>query len=118
MAAENFLTKMANEVLQAADNVATRMEEGLSVIMTGGLPNEGAAAGDSNAGSNIPVQEEEEFDMKDFPEFDNLSEEEIQRIIQDEMMQNSPLAGIADSVLGDIVSGQVSKRRLVLLNQS
>jgi hypothetical protein len=112
MATENFLTKMANEVLQAADNVATRMEEGLSVIMTGELPKEGAAAGDSN----IPVQEEEEFDMKnfdikDFPEFDNLSEEEIQRILQDEMMQNSPLAGIADSVLGDIVSGQV--RRLI-----
>jgi hypothetical protein len=51
MAAENFLTKIANDVLQAADNVATRMEEGLSVIMTGGLPKEegaAAAAGDSN----------------------------------------------------------------------
>jgi hypothetical protein len=79
------------------------MEEGISVLMTGDLP-EGAEQNgipESSSSSNEP-----EFDSDDF-DLDNLSEEELQRLLSQEMMQNSPLEGIADSVIGDIVGGQV-----------
>ena len=39
---------------------------------------------------------------------DGMDDEEIERMIQQHMMDHSPLEGIADSVIGDIVSRQVS----------
>ena len=103
MAAETFFTKLADNVLQASENIVNRMEEGISVLMTGDLP-EGAKQNDMHDSS---TSNQAEFDIDDL-DLDNLSEEELQRILSEEMMQGSPLEGIADSVIGDIVAGQVS----------
>jgi hypothetical protein len=104
MAAENFFTRTANQVLQASEDMANRMEEGISVLMTGDLPKGAEQNGipESSSSSN----EAPEFDFDDL-DLENLSEEELQRIISEEMMQHSPLEGIADSVIGDIFAGQV-----------
>ena len=98
--AERFFEKVAENVLQASEQIVNRMEEGFSVLTTGDLP-KGSQQEDTMDSSN-----EQEFDLDDI-DIDNLSEEEIQRIMAEEMMQNSPLDGIADSVIGDIVAGQV-----------
>ena len=101
MAAESFFGKIADDV----EKIATRMEEGWNVSMTGELPNEQQeqppihGVGGSGSVDNIDL---DEFDL------DGLTEQEIQELLSEEMMQNSPLAGIADSVLGDIMAGQVS----------
>jgi hypothetical protein len=97
MAAETFFGKIANDVFEATEQIATRMEEGITLITTGQLPNQ-------HQGGNAEPTNLDEFD------FDNLSEEDIQKLLGDEMMQNSPLSGIADSVIGDIMAGQVSSR--------
>ena len=99
MSGESAFSKVANEVLQAAEQVATRMEEGLSVLMNGKLPDE---VDDNTATAK---QESPDFDTDTI---DDLSEEEIQEILQREMMENSPLGGIADSVIGDIMKNQAS----------
>lgn len=100
--ANNFFTKVANDVLQASEDIVNRMEEGISVLMTGEIPKQQNDAGKPpQESSSIPFDYEEDIDI------DNLSEEEIQRILTEEMMENSPLEGIADSVIGDIVAGQV-----------
>lgn len=46
-------------------------------------------------------------DLEDL-DLDGMDDEEIERMIQQHMMDHSPLEGIADSVIGDIVSRQVS----------
>mmetsp|Transcript_50139 Transcript_50139/g.76243 ORF Transcript_50139/g.76243 Transcript_50139/m.76243 type:complete len:246 (-) Transcript_50139:194-931(-) len=94
MAAETFFGKLANDVLEATEHIATRMEEGISVLTTGDLPNAGERG-------NAQLTNLDEFDL------DSLSEEEIQRLLSQEIMENSPLSGIADSVIGDIVAGQI-----------
>jgi hypothetical protein len=102
MAAENFFNRLTDEVLQATEHLSARMEEGISVLMSGGLPKEGGAQQEAQ---QVPPNT---MDFEDI-DFDSLSEEEVKRLLQEEMMQHSPLEGIADSVLGDIVGGSVSQ---------
>ena len=91
----SFFGKLANEVITATELMADRVEEGLSVLMTGALPGEtqsNGKAGGSNG--NVPpmgggLGEDDDFVMHD------LDEDE------------GPLKGIADGVLGDILKDQV-----------
>jgi hypothetical protein len=88
MAETGIFGKIVNEILQATEHVAARMEEGVSVLLTGKLP------GATNEGTNMggePIVPSKEDDL-----------------LMDEDIVGSPLEGIADSVLGDIISGQVS----------
>lgn len=86
---EGVFAKLANEVLQAAEHIVTRFDEGASALLHGKLPDGGANNGDSPDVSD-------DFDLHDEndPPFD-------------EDMAGSPLEGIAESVLSDIIGGQV-----------
>lgn len=95
---EGLLDRLANEVLEASEQIVTRFEEGISVLTTGELPQQ--VASDDAAGHEMPNLD----DM----DIDDLSEEEVQRLLEEQLMDNSPLEGIASSVIGDIVSKQVS----------
>jgi len=81
--AERFFSKVANDVLQASEHLSNRLEEGVSAILTGEPPKEKQEA------PNTGDDEEDEFEMID------------------EDLMNSPLEGIAESVMGDILQGQV-----------
>src|SRR5687767_11704096 len=105
MAAERFFTKIANEVLQATEHVSTRMEEGLTAMLKGEFPKQ--ADSSKNKIPTMDLHERDDDDMN----VEDLSEEEIQELIQQEMMRNSPLGGIADGVMGDIMSRNVRKHK-------
>jgi hypothetical protein len=95
MAEESFFGKLANDVFEATEQIAARLEEGLNVLMTGDLP--GLEKQESRQEISEPTEED----------LENLSEEEVQDLLRQEMMMNSPLEGIADGVLGDIMKNQV-----------
>jgi hypothetical protein len=84
--AESYFTKISNNILEAAELIVTRFDEGLAVIMTGKLPEEREAP-PGGTSDNIPGPDEFEMEM----------EEDI---------FGSPLEGMADSVLKDIMKGQ------------
>jgi hypothetical protein len=107
MAAETFFKKIAKDVLEATEHISTRLEEGVSALLTGELP-KAATQQQQHAES------QQEFDPADFDgDFEGMDEEEIRRMIQDEMTMGSPLNGIADSVIGDIMQGQVRQREII-----
>ena len=90
----SYFEKVANEILQSAEHLTTRFEEGLSAMF---LTGEG---GDQ--------QQQQRQGEHGFEDFDGLSDEQLREVLGDEkMMMGSPLEGIADSVIGDIVGGQV-----------
>lgn len=91
--AEKFFTKVANDVLEASEKLSARLEDGLSAIFAGKLPE--AVPGDSFAdpGPDIGMDPSEEFLME-----------------EDQLLGGSPLQGIAEGVIGDIMSRQVRHR--------
>lgn len=94
-----FLKNIGNEVVEASEQVATRLEEGLNILL--GDNADGSPPGDA-ASSQINMEDLEDLDL------DGLTEEQIQQLIQDQMMEGSPLEGIAESVMGDIMSRNVA----------
>ncbi|KAI2489549.1 Transmembrane protein 18 [Fragilaria crotonensis] len=87
MASEGTFERLVNHILESAEQIATRFEEGMSVVMTGKLPGEAS----------------EQSSTKDsFGDTDDILMD------MDEGMMGSPLEGIADGVLGDIMSKQSS----------
>ncbi len=87
MTAGSAFDRLANHILESAEQIATRFEEGLSIVMTGKLSGE----------------EPEQPTNKEFDHDEVLME-------MDEDIMGSPLEGIADGVLSDIISKQVSGR--------
>jgi hypothetical protein len=84
MSESNFFVKMANNVLEAADVVAARLEESLTLVFSGDKDNtNGPAAAD--------------FGSDSVPE-DDFSEEDI---------GYNPLQDMTDGVLGGILQDQV-----------
>jgi hypothetical protein len=63
-------------------------------------PPETKASDTSHGGHDLP------FEDLDYMDLDGLSEEEIQQLLEDRM-DGSPLEGIADHVMGDIMSRHV-----------
>ena len=85
--AESYFSKIANDILEAADQIVTRFDEGLNVILSGKLP-EGGGVTPGTTSENVLGPDNDLFmDM-------------------DEDMHGSPLEGMADSVLKDIIKGQ------------
>lgn len=78
--------RLTNHILESVEAVADRFEEGFAIVMTGKLPGE----------------ESEQQDP--------LGEDEV-LMEMDEDMMGSPLEGIADGVLKDIMSSQVSAHK-------
>jgi hypothetical protein len=99
--AERFFTKVANDVLAASEQLSNRLEDGIAAILTGDLAlkkKEGGAGADSGSGpgsgsGSVPPQYEDEFD----DQFE----------IPEEELRHNPLQGIAESVVGGIMGGQV-----------
>lgn len=99
-AAERFFTKVANDVLEASEKISTRLEEGLSALMAGGAGEgagggTGADTGTAGGGNG----REEDFEILD-------DAEDIGMMDGAEMKHGSPLEGIAESVMGDIMKNQ------------
>jgi hypothetical protein len=101
--AEKFFYKIADDVLQATEQIQARMEEGLNLLWTGDVAEKASLS--HSMGGDSDFLNEGNMDNLDL---ENLSEEEIQKLLAEEMMDSNPLQGIADSVMGNIMSGQVS----------
>jgi hypothetical protein len=113
---ESFFSKIATEILDAAEKITNRLEEGLSVIFDA---SSSAAQQDDNtykssssdgggSGGRETLTREQLQDALLHGEF---SDEELQMLEDDEEMDDmpaSPLEGMAESVLGDIMANQVS----------
>jgi hypothetical protein len=102
--AETFFNRIADDVLQAAEQIQNRFEEGWSFMSKGELPNQ----------PQQPTQPQQPIidmsELSDMGELEGLTEDEIRELLQTEqdlMMQHSPLKGIADGVVGDIMAGNV-----------
>jgi len=100
--AERFFTKVANDVLEATEQVANRMEEGLTLLFNSGKLQEknaaAAAAAHDDSSDYVPFGDE-------YDEQAHLEEE----------LRNNPLQGIADSVVGGIMTGQASHHDCMLM---
>ncbi len=95
-----LLNKIAEEVQQATDELQSLISSAISA--TSDERNFDASGG---SGSSA-----DEFDMSDL-DLDGMSEEEIQQMLAEEMMQNNPLQGIAEGVTQEIMAGQVCRFR-------
>lgn len=82
MAAERFFTKLTNEVLEATEQVATRLEESLTLVFGGNV-------------AKTPAE------FSDAPTHEDVGDLEG-------ALRDNPLQGMADSVLGKILDSQVS----------
>jgi uncharacterized membrane protein YciS (DUF1049 family) len=91
MAANRFFTKVANDVLEATEQLSIRMEEGLTALWTGALPNSNKDD-EAHPSSTIAPDSGAEFDDEEEGDWE----------------QSSPLQGIAESVVGDIVGSQAA----------
>jgi hypothetical protein len=87
---ESYFARIVNEVLDASEKLTIRIEEGLNVVLSGGeeVPK-------TPGGTTPPPTTEHEFEGWD----EDYADEE-----------SSPLAGMAESVMGDILSSQVRTR--------
>jgi hypothetical protein len=93
--AERFFTKVANDVLAASEQLSNRLEDGIAAILTGEHAPKQQEQGGAGAGSgsgSVPPQEHEFDDQFEIPE---------------EELRHNPLQGIAESVVGGIMGGQV-----------
>ena len=90
MAAESFFTKVANDVLEATEKISKELDESFGALFSGG-----------GAGTEQPPTPPTAVDDQPDMEWDAEAEQEF---------LNSPLQGIADSVLGDIMQGQNSPK--------
>ena len=83
-----YFQRVANDVLKASEELSARMEDGLTAMMTGELPK----AATEGSGATPP------------PTADGFGEDDFE--IEEEFM-HSPLEGIAESVLGDLMQNSV-----------
>lgn len=104
MAAKSFFTRVTNDVLEASEKISARLEEGLSVLMTGGLPQQQEGKDTSGGGGGAGGSGGQQSSMGDDGGGDDfeIMEEEA------EMRHGSPLEGIAENVIGDIMKGQAA----------
>jgi hypothetical protein len=98
-AADRFFEKVLNDVLTATEQFSEKLEEGLSTIW------KGTQNSDANTGGNKYDVSHDGHDNNDpmwEHEFDDAGDDD------DAWTRESPLQGIADSVVGDIMGKQVS----------
>ena len=95
----SFFAKLTNEVLRASEQVTNTLEDGISLLLKGELSQQASSnnANNDNAhGGTFGGNDNMENPMIDDELFDD-----------EDPMMGSPLEGIANSVLGDIMSKQV-----------
>ncbi|KAG7363037.1 transmembrane protein [Nitzschia inconspicua] len=105
--AEQFFNRIAEDVLKATEQIQSRFEEGWSVLSTGELP-KASQKPNEFADSTAEQLHQQAIDYDDL-DLEGLSEEEIRELLdtQEDLMQHSPLKGIADGVMGNIMAGNV-----------
>ena len=81
-ASETTITRIINHVLETSEKIVNVVEEGISILLKG----EPSSGGRASTTKSIP---------------NDFDDEEMR-------MPSSPLQGISDSVLGNIMKGQVS----------
>ena len=91
MVSEGSFERIVNHILESADQLAARLEDGVSVLMTGKLPES-----EQSSTSNPNQHQQGHHDVDDV----------LMEI--DEDMMGSPLESMADGVLSDIMSRQVN----------
>lgn len=82
---ESYFAKISNSILEAAEQIVARFDEGLAVITSGKIPDN----------ANLPPNLQN----------DVLGSDDVTMEMEEEML-GSPLEGMADSVLKDILKGQ------------
>lgn len=95
---DSLVSRILQEVLVASEHLSTRLEEGVTALMTGELPKLAATTTKARAINPMTM------------DFDALNDDEVRQLVQQQgehMMDHSPLEGIAESVLGDIFQGSV-----------
>ena len=85
----SYFERVANDVLEASEKLVNGVEEGLAILFAGG--NGGATTPSPAEDVSTSRDEEEEWDETQMTE---------------NLMQSSPLGGIAESVIGNILDGQ------------
>ena len=100
-----FFSQMANEVLDSAEKLTNRLEEGLNAILTGDI--NGAQPQEQQ--QQQPLTESMRMGVDNENEFMEDNEEEIDWS-QIDMDAESPLNGIAENVVGNIMQRQVRKK--------
>lgn len=100
---ESFFSKIANDILKSAEQITARLEDGISVILTGQLAHQPDNSESSTSSSSTSHYHRDTGRINDFDvdEDDNFTEDEIK-----EMLRNHPLQGMADEVLGGIIQNQ------------
>ena len=92
---ESYFAQITNDVLAAAEKLTDRFVEGINILLGVISP----SSRESATKSATPSQNEFEGWDEDVHGGGDISE--------DILNESSPLAGIADSVMGDIMAGQV-----------
>lgn len=101
-----YFNKLAEEVQLATEELRTIFSNVGAASSSGGSSTKTfEPSGDSGSYTH-------QFDLDDIA-FDGMTEEEIQQMMAEELMQNNPLQGIAEGVTKDILSGQVRSDRRV-----
>lgn len=101
---ESYFSQIANDILQSAEQIVNRVEEGISVITTGKLPSQ------DNVGSSTvdPIHSTADSRSYDNTEYDD---EEFTDEEMEEILLHNPLPGMTEQVLGSIMgTHQVSFR--------
>lgn len=116
---ESFFSKIATEVLDAAEKLTNRFEEGLSLIFDASQAASSSSQQNDNpyksngGGGDVPHRETLTREQLQATLHGEFSEEELQMIENEGMadgdMPASPLEGMAESVLGDIMANQVRR---------
>lgn len=92
-----------NKFIDDVETIVNRFEKGLSVIMNGENPGVQSTASSE--------QDVADYDRETFSEEDisSLNEDELQLLLQEhgDVFEASPLEGIADSVISDVMMNKV-----------
>lgn len=98
------MAEIFNKIVEEVELAANELQALVSSALFSTGESNSDVGGDS--GSSIP-----DFDLSD-KDLDSMSEEqlqEIQHMLQEQLMENNPLQGIAEGVTRDIMAGQVRR---------
>eukprot|EP00934_Nitzschia_sp_Nitz4_P005214 Nitzschia sp. Nitz4//scaffold2_size372955//261702//262487//NITZ4_000452-RA/size372955-processed-gene-0.526-mRNA-1//-1//CDS//3329546865//5204//frame0 len=100
-------TEFFNRIADELEGLADRVEASIDTLLSGGSSSESSSSSPPlSPPDDEPSNLHDDLYESGMPDLDSLSEQEIQDLIQQEMMINSPLEGIADGVMSDIMSRQ------------
>src|SRR5210317_386875 len=102
----DFYNKFVNDL----EAIVNRFEEGVSIVMNG----ENSDI-QSSSSSKEDVSEHDYHEMFNEEDIASLDDKELRSLLQEhgDVHETSPLEGIADSVLSDIMKNEVIRQRCI-----